>query len=349
MYCYADNSKPAAGWLKCTVALHLINSRKQVDVDSPICTTLHFTHRYQRSNTRIFFNCFSMKPKTHDEFRASVCVGCHKSGVTTIVRPEKVKLIQDEVYNGFSLENTAVPFGLCNSCRGRLNRGTYVRIFEYDNLTKSIKRSNGSTCSCYICQKGRSKKRIKVKRLKPGPKTSSGDKINAAKAIKICSKCSQAIGKGIRHKCFKRLKADNLLNLATVDSTRQQIANKVVKENAKGKSTIKLKNAQGKPLQLSLGPPPKEAKKVNFDQLDRLRSKGKFSDTLMKNVVTPFIRETFGRKSIQSNYDTHMIDQTTEMKKFLEVKDIDYKDGKGSISCPTVVCPNPGNLVEHVK
>ena len=122
-----------------------------------------------------------MKPKSHDEFRASVCVGCHKSGVTTVVPSAKVKLIQDVIYNGFSLENSAVPYGLCNSCRNTLNRGTYVPIFDYDKLTKSIKRSSSSSCICYICQKGRSKKRIKVKRLKPGPKQSSSHKMNGGK------------------------------------------------------------------------------------------------------------------------------------------------------------------------
>ena len=106
-----------------------------------------------------------MKPKSHDEFRASVCIGCHKSGVKTVVSPAKVKLVQDVIFNGFSLDYSAVPYGLCDSCRNLLNRGTYVPKFNYDELTKSIKRiTNGGMCHCYICKAGRSKKRIKVKK-----------------------------------------------------------------------------------------------------------------------------------------------------------------------------------------
>ena len=44
-----------------------------------------------------------------------------------------------------------------------------------------------------------------------------------------------------------------------------------------------------------------------------------------------------------------MIDLTDEKKRFLEVKVIDYKEAKMTISCATVVCPNPDDLAEYVR
>ena len=239
-----------------------------------------------------------MKPKSHDEFRASVCVGCHKSGVKQVVTSAKVQLIQEKVYNGFSKENTAVPYGLCESCRGCLNRGTFVKKFDYDELIKSIKRnSNSLKCVCYICEKGRSKKRNVVKKLKPGPKPFiANEEIDqVSKPLKICRKCNQVIGRGIRHACLKRLQAGNLLHLAKRGNTRQQMASKVIREVGNGNSTVQLKNTQGKPLEVSITSHKirknSARPQVSFNQLRKLRSQGKFSDTTVDKVVTPFIRE----------------------------------------------------------
>ena len=66
-------------------------------------------------------------------------------------------------------------------------------------------------------------------------------------------------------------------------------------------------------------------------------------------------REIFGRKSVQPNHRAHMIDETEQMKQFLEVKSLNYKDGKDEkgkekhVSCPTVVCPHLNDLVDFVK
>ena len=137
------------------------------------------------------------------------------------------------------------------------------------------------------------------------------------------------------------------------------MANKVIKEVGNGNSTVQLKNTQGKPLQVSITSHKNRkdtaVPQVSFNQLNKLRSQGKFSDNVMDKIVTPFIRKSFGRKSVQPNYRAHMIDETAKMKEFLEVKLLDYKVGKDSkgrdkiISCETVLCPNLNDLVDFVK
>ena len=166
-----------------------------------------------------------------------------------------------------------------------------------------------------------------MKKLKPGPKPSHGtNDENVSKVVKICGKCNQVVGKGIRHPCLKRRQVDNLMNLAKDQNTRHQIANKVIKESADEESKVQLKNTQGKSLPVSISPQPENKKQVTFEQLDKLRTKGKFSDNVMDKVLTPFLRDTFGRDSVQPYYRAHMADVTEEMKQFFVVKDIIYKE-----------------------
>ena len=85
------------------------------------------------------------------------------------------------------------------------------------------------------------------------------------------------------------------MHLAKRGNTRQQMASKVIREVGNGNSTVQLKNTQGKPLEVSITSHKirKNAARpqVSFNQLRKLRSQGKFSDTTVDKVVTPFIRE----------------------------------------------------------
>ena len=86
-----------------------------------------------------------------------------------------------------------------------------------------------------------------------------------------------------------------LLHLAKRGNTRQQMASKVIREVGNGNSTVQLKNTQGKPLEVSITSHKirknSARPQVSFNQLRKLRSQGKFSDTTVDKVVTPFIRE----------------------------------------------------------
>ena len=73
------------------------------------------------------------KPKSHDEFRASVCVGCHKPGCERRVKDTLEKKVQEKIYSGFSLNDTSMPFGICDACRLALKEANPIYTISYEN------------------------------------------------------------------------------------------------------------------------------------------------------------------------------------------------------------------------
>ena len=62
--------------------------------------------------------------RTHDEARAVVCCVCGRKvkknktgGTITFVSEKWEKLVRRFVYEGYSVQNTAYPTGLCVTCR----------------------------------------------------------------------------------------------------------------------------------------------------------------------------------------------------------------------------------------
>ena len=43
-----------------------------------------------------------MLPKTHEEFRKSVCVGCHKPGQHRTVSENLAKLVREKIFSGYT-------------------------------------------------------------------------------------------------------------------------------------------------------------------------------------------------------------------------------------------------------
>ena len=86
-----------------------------------------------------------MKPKSHEDFRASVCVCCHKAGVERVVKDHHIELIRKKVFSGYSLEDFTLPYGLCCGCRHRLiSNPNFSVSIDYESLSKSIKRNESS-------------------------------------------------------------------------------------------------------------------------------------------------------------------------------------------------------------
>ena len=59
-----------------------------------------------------------MKPQTHNDFRKSVCLGCHKPGARRKVSPKsKLELkVREKIFSGYSAEDMGLPVGLCGGC-----------------------------------------------------------------------------------------------------------------------------------------------------------------------------------------------------------------------------------------
>ena len=71
------------------------------------------------------------KPKTHQEVRKEICIVCvRKIPNVRKIQPNLVSLIKQHVYNGYTVENDALPSGICTACRLTLT-ALEVDIFVY--------------------------------------------------------------------------------------------------------------------------------------------------------------------------------------------------------------------------
>ena len=74
----------------------------------------------------------AMLPKTHQESRASLCIGCHKLGSTLRkISPKSTLLtkVQQNIYDGFSVSSESLPNVICDGCRKTLSDIEKVKIY----------------------------------------------------------------------------------------------------------------------------------------------------------------------------------------------------------------------------
>ena len=267
-----------------------------------------------------------MKPKSHDEFRATVCVGCHKPGCERRVKDTLEKKVQEKIYSGFSLKDTSMPFGICDACRtALLKEANPIFKIKYEN--QKVKRQDvvDGRCVCYICEAGRCKKKMNLKK-KRGPK--SGQK--SPNSIKICGTCKQVIGRGIPHPQPCRgsdgRKAGNILALADNNNVEQKMASSVIDNASTGKARgedISLKRKHGPALKVRVSPRKRdedkrrkdEAKNVSHEAMNALKVKLNLSEnkTLKAKRILSL---ALGSKKIQQNYRERNIEKNRTARSF---------------------------------
>ena len=247
-----------------------------------------------------------MKPQSHEDFRASVCIGCHKPGSKRKVTVNNEQKVQDKIFAGFSLSNTSLPYGLCNGCQRALLKEKPFPDYKinYENLKVSRKDLKDDKCACYICEAGRNKKTPSLKR-RPGPK-SNKIKVKNTK-IKICSRCKQRIGLGIPHpqpcSVTGGRQADNILKLTqnNNDVEEKLVSSAIQKLSVKEDGDITLKTKRGRPLRLRVKPSNKENKILTHEAIDAMKVKGNMSEQASEKV-SAVLRKCLGRNIVQGRH-----------------------------------------------
>ena len=261
-----------------------------------------------------------MKPKTHEDFRESVCIGCLKPGCTRKVTEKTEYRVKDKIFNGFSLNDLNLPYGLCSGCYRAIQKETpFNRKNDIDYQRKKVSRHDvvNGYCTCWICSEGRSKKRLSLKH-KRGPQTPK----KVQESVTICSICHQRIGKGIRHKkpCkgFMKKRVDNLLKHADGNSVLEdKIAATVIQKRVvKKDEEISLQSKQGKMLRLRVNPKEVEKTLISHEALDAVKALTSQSDHSMKKN-TRVLRKAIGRKKLQSGYRDHLTKRSRDARTFL--------------------------------
>ena len=224
----------------------------------------------------------------------------------------------------------------------------FNKSIDYDKLTRIRVKDFGSKgCQCYICTEVRSPQNMRHvnHRPKPGVKAKPSPK-KTASPIKICSKCGQKIGKGIRHYCSPAKQAKNLTGLANSQGVKEQMASSVISDMAPNEDgDISLKTG-GRQLRVRMKPKPKKLNVLTHEQLDKFHSKvtGNDMDT---DLLAQGWRQVNGRKSVQPHYRSHRKDKKQTCEFFLE--SVALKLNGRNDTRKACVMRNPRDYIEHIK
>ena len=63
-----------------------------------------------------------MLPQSHEDFRRSVCVGCHKPGCKRKVSELLEPIVREKIFSGYSVKNKSLPLGVCQGCSRQLKK-----------------------------------------------------------------------------------------------------------------------------------------------------------------------------------------------------------------------------------
>ena len=288
-----------------------------------------------------------MLPQSHEDFRRSVCVGCHKPGCKRKVSELLEPIVREKIFSGYSVKNKSLPLGVCQGCSRQLKKEKkfFKMDFDYDDLTRKMSRRDvdeDGRCLCYICAAGRSKKKICLKRKKSQ---------NAPKKINICNKCNQKIGKGISHPCVKSRKVDNLRILAEENNNvSEQLASAVINEKGdKPDSEIALKNRGGRPLRVKINPKTVQKKVYTHEEMNVLAQTNNFSTN--RSVKTArVLRKMNGKGSIEPYYRESLAARKKRNAEFLVNKKLRLMDSKKVVKeTDVVVLPKVTEYAEFLR
>ena len=252
-----------------------------------------------------------MKPQSHEDFRKSVCLGCHKPGAKRRVTPKFEKKVREKIFSGYSASDPGLPVGLCGGCMAALSKDKPFPSLgvNYDKLRVSRQDVQGGVCRCYICTAGRQKFPKKRKLGRPSLKNQDiPEKITKSKVIKVCPVCKQKVGRGIRHpqpcKGSDKVKVDNILGLAEGDKVlEEKISSTVIqkKRKASDEEEISLKSKQGRNVRVRVNQKKEEHVFIQHDVLDVMREAGNMTDQGIIKAERA-LKKKIGRNKFQSRY-----------------------------------------------
>ncbi len=140
------------------------------------------------------------------------------------------------------------------------------------------------------------------------------------KTVKVCQKCKQKVGKGIRHKCTvsQTKQVDNLLTLADNNNVlEEKIASTVIqKKKAKRGEEVTLRSKRGRAVRLKVNPVKEKEVMIPHDDLDAMQAMTGSSDKAhIKGIKV--LRKSLGRKKVQPYYREKLRKDAREARNFL--------------------------------
>ena len=300
-----------------------------------------------------------------------------------------VKLIGKLLGKKYDLNDCRFPTSICTTCRLTLserakNNGSrpLQAMPNYENiiLPKSTRSSSasGEVCNCYIYLTGKStshfnntvapgvKKDLATKitvsngllgsrnsKVKELPKSRTSDSNQKESGVlKLCNVCKSEIHKGKKHVCSTRVHVvrANVMKLVHTlnNDQKEHVASKIINEKAAvvGEDSLTLRT-RGRQKHIYLTEK-KTDLSFSLENLDNYHTDTAHSARQMNRLAT-FIRHSAGRKSVPSNYSSHISERTKLLEDNYEISTLEFdtKNTKVKEKRP-VIWTNAEKIVESV-
>ena len=251
--------------------------------------------------------------------------------------------IREFVVGDFGPNVESLPKGICEGCRTKLRRnGKLVSTVNYNLLRKRgiFKCYTGQEnfCECYICVQGRDTQfKARPKGApKPPPAT-----------FTTCAHCFAKLQPGHRHDCRVGARVDNVLNTLPPE-VAQQVAAKVVTNEAGGSSTASLMRPKGPKMNVNVGKLPEKPPPLTHQDMMHAKVKYGFSNRDTKEFAHDY-RAIHGRDSVQSFLGDFLVQQTDIEASFLKLTTIEINSGGELVQKVCVIAKDLQALIDHIK
>ena len=275
-----------------------------------------------------------------------VCVACLAPGCIRTVQPGTMTdKIREHVVGDFGPEVESLPQGICNSCRLKLSRDDKLECsVNYKLLRKrgvfQCLQGEENFCQCYICVIPRDTKFSKFRQPKRAPKPPPA-------TFTTCAKCFAKLQPGHTHDCRIGARVDNILNTLP-PNVAQQVASKVVTDEAGDSSTASLMRPKGPRMKVNVGELPEKPSPLSHQDLLNFKVKYGMSNEDTLEFAHDY-RTKHGRDSVQSFLGDFLVKQTDIEASFLELTTIEINSGGELIEKVCVVAKDLQALINHIK
>ena len=261
---------------------------------------------------------------SHEENRFKVCAVCFQKAKYTIT-DTVLSRIREFFTSNYDLSNNHMPAGICSKCRsdlldisnGKKTQDSLPSPYPFHEIqphTVTTRADPIPCCSCDICHVATQSGKSMPKR-KPGRPSNVSEELDSPKSITICGQCKSPYGKGLRHKCSVSSLRENILNMCdAADENTQGIVACSLLHKSSSSSTKHLYSGGPRPLKVDIVSAKKSSSSTStasFEDISNLQCVMSASNNEMKRKIVPFVRNVFGRKSVDSDIATklHMRDE----------------------------------------
>ena len=250
----------------------------------------------------------------------------------------------------YNMEDECCAAGICPKCRNDLSdieKGTksvdiLPSVFDFgliNPFTTVTRNEQNPICQCRICDIARINglhARANQRRI-GRPLTASADNSTSVnkscEVVRLCTSCKSPYGRGLSHTCTKSELRSNLISMCDNVDTRSQhlVAGSIIRKTAQSSTNCELATAGPNPLVLHIGSkqPPNSSPTFTAQQMSRLQLRTGLSNTKMIREVIPSIRESSGRKVIESGTDSYLRKRDKSLAGYFAVTQLTLQINQG--------------------